>query len=192
MKKSLCIITCLISFLIIITLQHTSHAGQNASAGCSLDMDIATHSYEPVISLTDIESNIRAYANDVISVAVVAQNVSNIDTYQAEVTYDTTTLQFMEAWEDAPMHGIKNVLKTNHGTSIGFQVTEREPGVVNIANTLTGTDISEAPEGSGILAVMRFKVLTGDSAELGLRNICFADSFQNKDFITIKKHGNIN
>ncbi|MCP4105963.1 MAG: hypothetical protein GY749_10565 [Desulfobacteraceae bacterium] len=192
MKKNVCKISCLTSFLTIIILPNISHAGQNASAGCILDMDIATHSYEQVISSTDIESNTRAYTDDIISVAIVAQNVSNIDTYQAEVMYDPTVLQYIEAWEDAPMHGIKNVLKTRGGTSIGFQAVERKAGVVNIANTLTRADISEAPEGSGVLAVMRFKVLTGDSTELGLRNVCFVDSFQNRDFITIKKHGNIN
>jgi len=182
----------MLSCLVLLAFAGTSHAGPNASAACSLDMDYTTWSYESGISSTDIESSRIAYVNDIVSVAVVAQGVKNLDTYQVEVLYDKDRLQFIGGYEDIFLLGIENLLKNNGGTTIGFQAIEKEPGIVNIANALTGMDTSEAPEGSGMLAILKFKVLKEGPNELILLNVHFIDSFQKDDLIRIHSDAVIN
>ncbi len=174
---------CLMTCLIIIMFSGIAYAGPNSSATCGLDMNFST---------TDIEADIAASAGDIITVAVVAGGVSNLDTYQAEVLYDTAGLEFIEGYEEVPMSGIRNLLKTNRGTTLGFQAVEKEPGTVNIANTLTGTDTSEAPEGSGILAIIKFRVLEDDPGKISLANVHFVDSSQAQDIIRNTAGGNVN
>jgi len=172
-----------LSFLVFIIFSGISYAGEKSSAVCKLDMDIFT---------ADTESGITAYIGDVISVAVIAQNVNNLDTYQAEIYYAPAVLEFIEGYEDASIAGIKNLLKTNKGKTIGFQAVETEPGIVNIANSLTGTDTSEAPEGSGVIALLKFRVIDNIPETLSLANVYFVDSFQNQNLITDTGDGNIN
>ncbi len=186
-KKDIYTIACLISCLTVIMFPGINYAGPNSSAGCSIDMDFTTNAYE-----SKIDPGITAHINDIISVAIVAQRVTNIDTYQAEIQYDKTALEFIEGYEDVPMQGIENLLKRNGGTTLGFQATEKHPGAVNVANTLAGTDTSEAPEGSGIIAIIRFKVLRDTPAKLSLGDVHFVDSFQQDDLITNKTDGKIN
>jgi len=182
-KKVICTTCCLASCLIVIMFAGMSHAGPNASAACRLDMNFDT---------VEIESDITASANEMIIIAVVAEDVSNLDTYQAEVRYDPSHLRFVGGYEEVPMRGVRNLLKGSGGSTLGFQAVEREPGVVNIANTLTGTDTSEAPEGSGILSLLRFRMLKAGPARLGLANVHFVDSLQNEDLITDMTDGNVN
>jgi len=66
---------CLVTCLIITMFSGIAYAGPNSSATCGLDMNFST---------TDIEADIAASAGDIITVAVVAGGVSNLDTYQAE------------------------------------------------------------------------------------------------------------
>ncbi|QTA86945.1 cohesin domain-containing protein [Desulfonema magnum] len=83
-------------------------AGQNASAGCALDMNIETRDYDAGISSKDIESAIMAEPGDEIRVAVVVQNVSNLTSYQAVVNFDPARLSFIEGYDDDPSVGINN------------------------------------------------------------------------------------
>ncbi len=179
-KKIVFTMSCL---LITIIFAGVSYAGPKAAPGCILDMNFATKT---------IESEIAAGTSDIVSVAVVTQNVSNLDTYQAEVKYDQNILKFIGAYEEVPTMGIRNLLKKNGGTTIGFQAVEKKPGLVNIANALTGTNTDEAPEGSGIIAVMRFKVLRHEPSQLSLLNVRFADSSQDEVVVARLKGGKIN
>lgn len=190
-NKVIYAIGCVLSCLLFTVFPGMSYAGPNSSAGCSLDMDYTTCSYESGVSSLDIESSVTAYIDDIVSVAVIAQGVTNLDTYQVEVLYDTASLQFIGGYEDVPLFAIDNLLKTNGGATIGFQAIEKEPGIVNIANTLTGTDTSQAPEGSGIIAIIRFKVLEDGPSKLILTNVHFVDSLQNDDLITNKTDGEL-
>ncbi|MCP4105962.1 MAG: hypothetical protein GY749_10560 [Desulfobacteraceae bacterium] len=179
------IILFIIAGIILIFGTYPAWAGPNSSAGCALDMDYTTHDYDPHISSKDIETAITAQANDEIWVAVVAQNVINLDTYQAEVDFDIKCLEFMEGYEDNPLGGIDNLLKKNGGTSVGFSVTEKRPGTINIANSLIGDDETEAPEGSGIIALLKFKVLDCTSDHrMTLSDVNYLDSGGTDDSIT--------
>jgi len=120
----------IVSFLLCMLSPPASYAGPNASAGCALDMDYASREYDPGISTTDIESSIEAAADDEIWIAVVAQNVTNLDTYQVEVSFDINRIAFLGGFEDNPSEGIYNLLKNNGETTIGFQAVENVPGTV--------------------------------------------------------------
>jgi hypothetical protein len=159
-------------------------AGPNGSASCAVDMNYTTQK---------IESNLKAKMNDNIWIAIVAQNVTNLDTYQVEVKFDVNRLKFLGGVEDNSMSGIVNLLKTNGGQTIGFQTKERRAGTVNISNALVGTDSKQAPEGSGIIALLNFKVLDAKPDNgLLLFNVHFLDSKQFDDNILNLKNAYLN
>ncbi|MCP4352414.1 MAG: hypothetical protein GY795_43700 [Desulfobacterales bacterium] len=156
-----------------------------ATAGCAIDLDFITRSYEPEISSKDIDSTITAEANDEIWVAVVAQNVSNLDTYQVEMNFNPSRMAFIEGYEDSQLNGVTNLLKTNGGTTTGFKAVEQDSGTVNIANTLSGNETNEAPDGSGIIALLKLKVIDSDPDNLlTLSNVRYSDSYGNSEFPT--------
>jgi len=159
----------------------------SGSTRIALDMDISTTNYE---AASEIESQISACKEDEIWIAVVGLNVTDLDTYQVEVSFDTDKLEFLEGAEENPMGGINNLLKKNGGTTTGFLAVEDVPGTVNISDTLTGADCDEAPEGSGALALLKFKVLSaGTDAELTLGNTFFVDCTGDNQGITDLRNG---
>ncbi|ETR70035.1 MAG: hypothetical protein OMM_03533 [Candidatus Magnetoglobus multicellularis str. Araruama] len=130
-----------------------------SDAGISIDMDISTVGYENIVSTTHIESNCSASINDEKWIAVVGQNVDDLDTYQIEVNFDPDRLEFMTGVDGNPAGGIGNLLNMNEGTTIGFQAIEYRSGVINIANSIVGSNSDTAPEGTGILALLKFRIL---------------------------------
>ena len=155
--------------------------------GILIDMDISTINYEDI---NDVESELSVHENDEIWVCVVARGVTDLDTYQVEVFFDTGKLQFLEGAEENPIGGIKNLLKKNGGTTTGFLAVEKTPGTVNISNTLTGADCNQAPEGSGAIALLKFKVLSaGPNSELTPDNAFFVDCTGNNKEITELRNG---
>ncbi len=161
-----------------------------------LDMDIFTMNYDDTVSNTDIDSELTACEDDEVWVAVVAQAVTDLDTYQVEVGFDTGRLEFLQGIEDDPsgatcgVGGTENLLKKNGGTSVGFQAVEQTAGTINISNTLTGSDCNEAPEGTGIIALLKFKVLDADpDALLTLGNVFFVDCSSDNESVTDLQNG---
>ncbi|MDH3346555.1 MAG: cohesin domain-containing protein, partial [Desulfobulbaceae bacterium] len=146
--------------------------------GAALDMNIATYSYNQTsLSDQDIEPTVTASLNDEIFLTVVAQNVTNLDTYQVEVLFDPAKLQFLAGYEENTLTGLNNILKSNGGTTIGFMSVETTTGTVNIVNSLVGDDASIAPEGTGIIAILKFRVLAESySNNLLLNNVYFVDN----------------
>ncbi|QTA86944.1 cohesin domain-containing protein [Desulfonema magnum] len=132
-------------------------------AGCALDMNYATSYYDDEISSKDIDSTVIAEKGAEIVAAVVAQNVTNLDTYQLLITFDPDRMMFIEAYEDSPDGEVQNFLKKNSGETLGFQAVEQIPGTINIANALAGRDTGKAPDGSGIIAFLKFKILDNAS-----------------------------
>ncbi|ETR64813.1 MAG: hypothetical protein OMM_15308, partial [Candidatus Magnetoglobus multicellularis str. Araruama] len=65
--------------------------------------------------------------------------------------------------------------------------------MINIANSLVGQDTKQAPEGSGIIAIIKFKVLDDQSNNaITLSNVFYVDSNITKDVITHLNHATIN
>ncbi len=157
-------------------------SGPNLGAGCAIDLDLATTDYDSGVSEKDIEAFKTVEANEEFWIAVVAQNVENLDTFQVEVNFDSAKLSFVKAAEDNPLQGIDNLLKKNGGTTIGFQAILIADGVVNIADSLIGSSTDEAPEGSGVIALLQFRALPGISdTQLTPDNVFFLDSVTTSD-----------
>ena len=160
------------------------------NAGVALDMIISTRNYDDTISNTDIESTVSIPANGEVCIAVVAQGVANLDTYQVEVTFDTDMVEFIGGAEENPFGGIINLLKKNGGETVGFQAVESVAGTVNIANSLAYEDCDQAPEGSGIIALLNFRVLDADpDNQLTLGNVFFVNCIGYEEEITNLTNG---
>ncbi|KPA12494.1 conserved hypothetical protein, secreted, partial [Candidatus Magnetomorum sp. HK-1] len=157
-------------------------AGPNNNAGCALDLNFQTREYDEKISSKDIDSSLTAEKGTEVWIAILAQNAKNLDTYQVEIEYDTKRAQFIQGVEDNSFGGIKNFLKKNGGTTVGFKAQEIKPGTVNIANALSGQDMDQAPEGSGIIALVQFKILDNlPNNLLKLSNVKFLNSKELED-----------
>jgi len=180
-------IICSLSFFILAGF---CYAGPNSSAACRLDMDNSTWSYEN-ISLVDIEQLTIGLENDKLTVAVIAQNVKNLDTYQVEIHFNPDVLLFEDGNENSPTDGRLNILKINGGSTIGFQAIEKQPGIINISNTLIGSNANQAPEGIGILAILTFKVISQQVTDLKISNTYFIDSDGNEDLIKTTGYGTV-
>ena len=177
----------LAAFTVLFLIFHLSAApaawsGPNAEAGCAIDLDLTTVEYDSGVSEKDIEASKTVGADEEFWIAVVAQNVENLDTFQVEVNFDSSKLSFVGAAEENPLQGIGNLLKKNGGTTIGFQATLIAEGVVNIADSLIGNSTDEAPEGSGVIALLKFRALPGVSdTQLTPANVFFLDSDTTSD-----------
>lgn len=120
--------TCVVLSLLLLFGTYPAWAGPNSSAGCALDMDYTTRDYDPGITTEDIDSAITANANDEIWIAVVAQNVTNLDTYQVEINFDTNRMTFIEGYEDNAFGGIYNLLKRMVVQVLGSRRLKMLPG----------------------------------------------------------------
>ena len=174
--------TGLAAFSVLFLVFHLSAApaawsGPNLEAGCAIDLNLTTVEYDSGVSEKDIEATKTVEADEEFWIAVVAQNVENLDTFQVEVNFDSSKLSFVGAAEENPLQGIDNLLKKNGGTTTGLFAQSTADGVLNIADSLTGTSTEEAPEGSGVLALLKFRALPGVSyTQLTLNNVHFIDS----------------
>jgi hypothetical protein len=186
-------------FLIIILISisvimlNNTLANDHNGPGCSIDLNIETHLYDQGITTKDIETKVYAKKDQIIWLAVVAQNVSNLDSYQFDLLYDPEELSYVGSMEENQMEfEIMNILKKNDGVTIGFQCYLIEPGKINIANTMTGDDEQKAPEGSGVLAIIGFKTITNyPNARLKLANVLFIDTGNNQVVVQHLSHAGI-
>jgi hypothetical protein len=154
------------------------------SAAASVDTDISTYFYDDTVTSRAIESTRSVLINETVRIAVVVQGTSNFDTYQVEVNYDPSRVEYIRAYEDSP--DLQNILKKYGGTTIGFSAHQRESGIINISNTLVGTDKDKAPDGTGIAAVLEFKMLpvnSNEATEIFLDNVEFINSDQETEVI---------
>jgi len=182
-----------ITFIVLLTINQNVWAGPNLNAACYLDLDYTTRQYDSNNMEKDIESKKTINEGEEIYVTVVAHNVSNLDTYQVELSYDPSRMQLLDKYEDIPFIGINNLLKANKGQTVGFQAAIKEPGLINISNALAGKNHEEAPEGSGIIAILKFKVLDNKANNiLTLSNVYYVNSNEISDKITNLKHAVFN
>ncbi|KPA11345.1 conserved hypothetical protein, secreted [Candidatus Magnetomorum sp. HK-1] len=169
---------------VFLAFINSTRAGDNFSAGCAIDLNYLTRDYDTQISTKNIELRGTYLMDDELWVAVIAQNTTNLDTYEVEVIYDQSQMTFVEGYEDNPFSEVVNLLKKNNGMTVGFQAVESSPGKVIIANALSGTNTDEAPEGSGIISLLKFKALKDISdIHLSLSKVNFLDSNNSHDSI---------
>ena len=152
-------------------------AGPNENAGITFDLDATTYGNQNLLYIPE------PGVGDYIRLDVYAQDVVNLDTYEFEVLYDTTRLQYIAATATNPITYEPNILTTNGGEAIGWTVDTSIPGVLSIAYTLVGTDPTQAPEGEGLIADIVFQALTTESS-LSFGNVYYYDSSGTMDEIT--------
>ncbi|MCP4105964.1 MAG: hypothetical protein GY749_10570 [Desulfobacteraceae bacterium] len=165
----------------------------DSKAAAALDMNISTRNYDDTVSNTDIESTISVAENGDVWIAVVVQETADLDTYQVEVSFDPTTLEFIEGAEENAFEGINGFLKKNGGQTVGFQAVETDYGKINISNALVSSDCDIAPDGSGIIALLRFRVLDNVSDnQLVMSNVFFVNCNSEQENITVLTPGYFN
>ncbi len=166
-------------------------ADPNAGAGCGIDLNAETRNYDPGLSDADIESAVAAPKGSIVTVAVVAKGVTDLDTYQVEILYGPQILEFV-ASSSGGSGEYPSFLESKGGAAMGFRAVKTQEGLVNVSNTLVGSDPGQAPDGSGIIAVVQFKVLEAKTTELELQNVHFLDSAQATDRIAALSGGIVN
>jgi hypothetical protein len=156
-----------------------------SDAGIAIDMNISTVVYENIVSTSHIETNMSASINDEKWVAIVGQNVADLDTCQIEVNFDPDRLEFMTGVDGNPAGGIVNLLNMNGADTIGFQAVEYRSGLINIANSIVGANSDTAAEGTGILALLKFRILDDTPVnKLSINNAWFLSCTQVNERIT--------
>jgi len=168
--KSVIVITTTVLFLLatgIVALW----AGQNAGAGIRIDLDWNANGNQNKTYI-DPPPAIASY----IYIDIYVVNASNLDTYELNLLFDQTKLQYNSAIEDAWQNDDQNVLKKNGGTTVGWTVNTSVPGTINIANTLVGNDPAQAPEGEGLLASVKMKVLAWPAGSLSFGDVHWYDN----------------
>ncbi len=183
-RKNFTTAIALVVALALVPAAGTVHAGKNKNAGCGIDLGPETRNYDDHVSKRDIETVIDAAAGDVVTATVVVQGVVDLDTYQVEIAFDPEKLELLQVSKDAPVSGFENILESKGGQCLGYESVDESGGVVNIANSLVGRDSAQAPDGSGVIAVLRFKILDDRPAFLNLENVVFMDSASNRDTIS--------
>jgi len=185
--------------LFFLLLSSNVWAGSNISAICMIDMDMSTFSYDG-ITLNDVETGISAGNGNIVRIGILAHNVVNLYGYEIRLKYNSEKLQFIRGIEGDPSKGLNNILKKEDGAEISWMPpTVIIPGTVSISNSLKGTPSeSIAPEGSGILAIIEFKLLSNRPDNgIMISNAQFVDvqgagDNQQADNITHLFHGMIN
>jgi len=188
----LCIF-CIAGLVELALLFNPAFAGPNSEAGCAVDMGIYTHNYSDEITKNHIEPSIAAESGQTVFAMIVAQNVNDLDTYKIEALFDPTRLKFIQGFEENRFEGINNILKKFYGATLGFQAVRQRPGKVIIANTLVDNNRNEAPEGSGVLAILEFETLDANPDNfIWLDSVHFVDSDGNNDAVTKRLRGAVN
>ncbi|MCK4653904.1 MAG: right-handed parallel beta-helix repeat-containing protein, partial [Candidatus Cloacimonetes bacterium] len=153
-------------------------AGPNEDASITFDLDATTYGNQNLLQIPT--PNQGSY----IRVDVYAQDVVNLDTYEFEVLYNHTRLQYITSSPSNPITYEPNFLTINGGQALGWMVDTSTPGVLSIAYTLAGTDTLEAPEGEGLITDIVFQTLTTGNSYLSFGNVYYHDSYGTMDEIT--------
>ncbi len=133
--------------------------GTNPTAGASFDLDPATGNQRST-SLGGVK------AGQPFALAVYADGVRDLIGYGVSVEYDTTKVTFVGA--DVESGEEKNLLKTQGGTML-FLKTPPQGNVLTVGGALLSPTSATAPDGGGLLGVLRFVALDGFSSSADFR-----------------------
>jgi len=150
----------IINFTILLFVYSNSWAITDLTnnSGCSLDMNYKTHDYDQdKLSLKHIELSTSAIINNEIITAVIANNVTDLYAYNIIVKFNAKRLSFIQGVTENAEENLNNILKQDNIQTLGF-ITKKDNNKIIITNTMTGTP-EHGANGSGILALLKFKVL---------------------------------
>ncbi|WP_207681084.1 PKD domain-containing protein [Desulfonema magnum] len=151
--------------------------------GVVMDMDISTETIDPMV---------QASEDDEVWVGIVAQQVANLNLFQLDVKFPPEETAFVEGAEDNPGEGPDNFLKSQGGETIGLSAVETDDGTANVVNGVEGDNCDKAPDGSGHIGFLKFRVLGSDSdITLEPNNVAFMDCENNLKTVTDLTSGTI-
>ena len=175
MKKIILLFSILASMNLIV------FAGQNSGTGIRFDFNSSTTGNQN-------QTNIPCPGtNTTIRVDIFVTGASNLDTYEFNIIYNSSELQYVSMAEDNPNTDDLNFLK-NGGvySTTGLIIDASISGVVNAANSLIGNQGDNSPDGEGLLASIRFKALVDCPGELSFGDVSWYDNDNVKDVCTNK------
>ena len=186
-------------FIIVLNMQW-SYALDNNSPGCAVDFNIKTNNFDQnSISYKDIDSMVRISAGDFVIVGIVAQNVSKLKLFQVKVIYSTEKLLFLRGNEDFidifnPNNSRYNLLKKTGENTIWISPTDNQGGCITLSSSISGkSDEIVAPDGSGFLSFLYFKVLKDNSTiSITFTDVHYVDTDDNNTLIINHIPGIIN
>jgi len=145
--------------------------------GLAIDLNPETNDYSSIAINENIESKISNLEKDTdLTIAIVMYDFLNLDTFQFELEFNPEQITFLEAFLDDPGNGMNNIMSENADT-IGFRAVERISGILNITNSITGSNCENTPKISGPIAYLKFKITDDqiDGIYLNLNNVNFID-----------------
>ena len=166
-------------FSILICVNFEILSNQNSGAGIRFDLNTISSGNQNQINIS------CPGTNTFVRVDIYVEGASNLDTYEFNITYNNSELQFMGGSEDQLVTYESNFLKKNGGSTTGFTCIASS-GVVNCANTLVGDQGDNTPDGSGLLASIVFKALVDCPGQLSFGNVSWYDNTGLQDICTDK------
>ena len=148
-----------------------ANAGENAQAKIAVDLNPSTSD--------TVETTRQAALGGVIDVDIVAQDVSNLDSFDLKLLYNPFKLKVNPGTVVAGPFLNSQV----NGDSF-FKVDLTQPGRIGISNSLPGQDSGAAPDGAGVIAKAQFTVIGGGAIDLTFSDVLFFNHLREKDNIT--------
>ncbi len=164
----------------LIAMAGSAPAGLNQFARVSIDADPATWGEYTIDTL--VSSYTSAF-----TIAIVARDVVDLDTYSFSIVYDNRKLTYVNASADLNVT-VRNILRAHGGEIVWFPT--RKPGpthdTVMISCTLVGQDTALSANGSGLLGIIQFNTaaLPGDTARVHLQEALMLDTYRREDSLT--------
>ena len=153
-------------------------AGQNSGAGIRFDLNGAYGNQNQTQMACP-------GTNTYVRMDIYVVSASNLDTYEFDLNYNSSNLEFISAAEDQPVTYEGNFLKKNGGSTTGWGATDYG-SYVNIRNSLTGDQGESTPDGEGLLASVVFKCLVDCPGNLTFGDVDWYDNATVKDVCTDK------
>ena len=175
MKKALLIFSLVVSFTVNV------FSGQNSSAGIRFDLNSSTTGNQNQTSIS------CPGVNTYIRVDIFVTGASNLDSYELNINYNSSELQYISMSEDNPNTDDQNFLKNGGSYSTTNLIIDATVnGVLNAANSLIGNQGENTPDGEGLLASIRFKALVTCPSGLSFGDVYWYDNNGIKDVCTNK------
>jgi len=162
----------------------------SASATVSTDMDITTTNF--------IEPQASVALDDEAWIAIVAQDVNELNRFTFDISFDPAKVQYLDISEDYPLTDSDsntdielNLLKQNGGLISGLEVVSIDNETLRISNFIIDNDCENvAVDGVGPLAFLKFEIMTDDDTiPLSLSNVIFTNCDDDNEAITNSENG---
>jgi hypothetical protein len=141
----------------------------------------AAFSLQPNLELLGTDGNVGMPIGDDFDVAIVAETVTDLYTYSFEVTYDANSLELLQSGKMAAMEGqfLKN---TGNKPSLFFARKKvGQPQRVVVAGSVTGQQAGVS--GNGVVALLKFRVISENPGTILLTNINLFDHDLNTNLL---------